>query len=184
MNQCVWHFPSTVLHPARSGAGEALFFVCGFQSCSRKRGRLDWHQPNILQLAQVAWCSSAPKITAVLLGHGSFSPHHYHTRTLGGVTGWERGFEGLCRWCWWLLPLPWGCVRGRSSLPSFPGELGGGLWPCLSCGPIDPFDRCRRPSPALRDPDPPCGAAEGGGSSPSLDDAHPSTCPRSWCHRA
>lgn len=139
MNQCVWHFPSTVLHPARSGAGEALFFVCGFQSCSRKRGRLDWHQPNILQLAQVAWCSSAPKITAVLLGHGSFSPHHYHTRTLGGVTGWERGFEGLCRWCWWLLPLPWGCVRGRSSLPSFPGELGGVYGPAYHAAPLIPL---------------------------------------------
>lgn len=85
--------------------------------------------------------------------------------------------------------MPCGCARGWSSLPSFPGELegGAGLWPRLSCGPIDPFDRRRRSSPALRDPDPPCRAAEGGGSSPLLTARTVPTHPPAHgpdCHRA
>lgn len=117
--------------PRRIGCRGSPFSVCGFWSCSRKRGRLDWHQPNIPQLAQVvAQCSSAPKIT-VLLCHGTLPLHHSHSRPLAGVLGWERGFDGLCRWCWWLLPLPWGCARGWSSLSSFPGELGGFMAPLI-----------------------------------------------------
>lgn len=45
--------PPHPLHPAGlclvSGCWECPFYICGFQSCSRKQGRLDlpWH--NILQ---------------------------------------------------------------------------------------------------------------------------------------
>lgn len=80
--------------PRRIRRQGSLFSMCG--CCSRKRGRLDWHQPNIPQLARVAQCSSAPKITAVLLCYGSLPPHHSHTRPLAGALGWESGFEGLC----------------------------------------------------------------------------------------
>lgn len=112
--------------PRRIGRRGSPFSVCGFWSCSRKRGRLDWHQPGTSQLA---WCSSAPKITVLLLCHGSLTPCWRGTGALRVSAG---GAGGSC-------PCPEGCARGWSSLPSFPRELGGVYGPAYHVAPLIPL---------------------------------------------
>lgn len=115
-----------------------------------------------------SWCSSAPKTTAVLLCHGSLPPHHSPTpNPLLGRWGGRGALRVSAGGAGGSCSCPGG-VQGAGRACRVSQGNWGGLWPRLSCGPIDPFDRRRRASPALRDPDPPCGAAGGGGSSPSL----------------
>lgn len=170
--------------PRRIRRQGSLFSMCG--CCSRKRGRLDWHQPNIPQLARVP-SAAQPQKSRQCCCAMAHSPHTTPTpdpllgrwvgRAALRVSAGDAG--GSC-------PCP-GDVQGAGRGCRVSQGNWGGLWPRLSCGLIDPFDRHRRASPALRDPDPPCGGCRRRGLKPltySQDNAHPSTCPQSWCHRA
>lgn len=149
--------------PRRIGHHGSPFSVRG--CCSRKQGRLDWHRLNIPQLAQVAQCSSAPKITAVLLYHGSFPPHHSHTRPCAGV---GEGLSGSLLVMLVAPALALGVCKGLVKPAEFPRGTGGVYGPAYHAAPLIPLIGAGRRVQPCEIRILPAGAAGGEGSSPSL----------------